>query len=502
MIDTIVIRIHNISEKERLIARLLKTTSGFNRETVDISEREYGRYTMLKNASLVGLGKNMTSHRNRLYVKSSSYYLNYLIDMDRNFIEFNFSIPKYKYGTNVVQFVQHFTARDFMITRNSGFNFNLNSTFKRLHSFLKKFFDLELDEDLEAWRQDVEIHRFDLCFNQVFIDKQEALAYLRHQKGIKQHYERMEGKKHQYDTSIYLPGRYFTCKIYHKGSEFHAGGGDATNLNRMNKKLKYKRFDIDKIGNFADRILRYEIEFKNTGLNYLYKSYIFRKNDLVFKKLKKANKRVETAWKKKDSVKLYENEDSLKIRNHKDWRIWERDSELYKQMVSQSSQFMLGVDRDSQLSSIKDIASEYNDSHTKVRVLKRALFSEDLLELCFDKFKKFFKKNQLGARVSISNLQREIDTYNARMKMLKGYGEKGSPKRISAIQKYLTYAQTYSEKVMIANKMYSRQAIYNMKKSLKELGYKEVPITAFDYKHDNTFEKYHNFMIDTNLCKR
>ena len=85
--------------------------------------------------------------------------------------------------------------------------------------------------------------------------------------------------------------------------------------------------------------------------------------------------------------------------------------------------------------------------------------------------------------------------------MLKIWGEKASPKRISAIKKYLAYTLTFSEKQMIRDKMYSRQAIYNMKKSLKELGYKQMPVTAFDYRHDNTFETYHQFMIQTNLCR-
>ena len=502
MIDTIVIRIHNISEKERLVARLLKPQTGYTMETVDINEREFGRYTMLKNASLVGIGKNMTSHRNKLYVKSSSYYVNYLINADQNFIEFNFSIPKYKWGTNVVQFVQHFTHPNFGLTRNSDYDYNLRGTRKRLLSFLKHFFEYELHQDIAKWERDIEIHRFDICFNQIFVDKQEALAYLSHQKGIKQHYERMASKKMQFETSIYLPGRYFTCKIYHKGEEFYCGDGDATHLNRINKKLKYKKFDVDKIGDFADRILRYEIEFKNTGLNYLYKSHIFRKDDKVFKKLKKAHKRVTSAWKKKDSIDPYQREYSRRVRNHENWRVWERDAELYGQMVSQSSAFTLGVGPYEEQSNIHDVESEYNDKHTKVRIKKRALFSEELLNLCFDKFRQFFRKNQLTARVGIDNLQHKIDEWNTRIKMLKGYGENGSAKRISAIHKYLGFAQIYTEKTMIANKMYSRQAIYNMKKSLKELGYSKMPITSFDYKHDNTFETYHQFMIETNLCRR
>ena len=502
MIDTIVIRIHHISEKERLIARLLRPQTGFTMETVDIAEREYGRYTMLKNAALVGLGKNMTSHRNRLFVKSSAYYVSYLINTANNFIEFNFSIPKYKFGTNVVQFIQHFTHKDFMITRNSGFEFNLVRTRTRLLSFLKNFFDKELGEDLSKWERDVEIHRFDLCFNQIFDDKHDALKYLSHQKGIKQRYERIASKKMEFETSIYLPGKYFTCKIYHKGSEFYAGDGDATHLNRVNKKLKFQKFDIDKIGDFADRILRYEIEFKNTGLNYLYKNYIFRKDDKVFKRLKKAYKRVTSAWKKKDSLDPYQRKYSQKVRNHADWRVWERDAELYGQMVSQSSAFMLDVDTYAAQSNNHDVESEYNDRHTKVRVKKRAPFSDELLKLCFDKFRKFFTKNQLSGRVRIDNLQRQIDNYNLRARNLKKLGEKASPKRISAIRKYLEYAQTHSEKTMIKNKMYSRQAIYNMKKSLKDLGYARMPITSFDYKHDNTFETYHQFMIETNLCRR
>ncbi len=503
MIDTIVIRIHNIDKKERLIARLLSVNSGFTRESLDIKEHDAMRYTMLKNAALVGNGQNFTSHRNKLFIRSSSYEVNYIIDASNNYVEFNFSIPKYKFGTNVVQFIQHFTHKDFMLGRNSSFEFNLRGTRRRLLSFLKNFFERELYQNIEDWERDIEINRFDICFNQIFETKDEAQKYLAHQKGIKQHYERIVSKKMEFESTIYLPGKNFTCKIYHKGLEFWSADGDAAQLRRVNRKLKVKKFDIDKIGAFADRILRYEIEFKATGLNYLYKQNIFRKADPVFKILKKSHKYVENVWKKMDSLDSYQRKFSVRARSLPSWKKKENEAKLYTQMISQSTKFMLAVGDLSTISSRQDRECEYNDRHTKVRVNKFALFSEELMDLAFETFRKFFNKNQLTEKVSVDNLQVSVNNYNERVAALKRFGEKNvQEKKLSAVKKYLQLRGLYSEKVLITNCMYSSRQIYRYKKILKELGYKSLPITNFTFKKDNTFETYHQIMIQSNLCRK
>ncbi len=307
----------------------------------------------------------------------------------------------------------------------------------------------------------------------------------------------------QFETSVYLPGKYFTCKIYHKGTEFHCAEGDRVKLERWNKILKCQRFNVEDIGNFADKILRYEVEFKGTGLNYLFKQYIFRKNDSTFKRLKKSYRRVDKAWKSIDCLDGYQQKRGKMIREHRDWKLWQNEAQLYEQMISQSSRFMLDINASSAKSNSRDIDSEYNERHTKVRIDKHALFSPELMELCFKKFRQFFWKNQLGPRVSISNLEYKVNDFNTRIRNLRRLGEKkGHEIRANALAKFLSFNALFSEKVMISNKMYSRTQIYDNKKTLKALGYAVIPATSFEYKHDNTFETYHNYMIRSNLCKR
>lgn len=72
---------------------------------------------------------------------------------------------------------------------------------------------------------------------------------------------------------MYTTQRY-SEKIYHKGSEYKKN--DLKHHRRINNEKGVQIFNIEKIQDFADRILRYELTLRNEELNYLFKTNLFR----------------------------------------------------------------------------------------------------------------------------------------------------------------------------------------------------------------------------------
>lgn len=101
MIDTIVIRVHDIEKNHLLMNNILKENF------VQAKTRYTSGETLDKKAILYGdTGKVLPiSIHTTMNIPSSHYTLNLRPNFDRDFIEFNFSIPKFVYSTNVLQFV-------------------------------------------------------------------------------------------------------------------------------------------------------------------------------------------------------------------------------------------------------------------------------------------------------------------------------------------------------------------------------------------------------------
>src|SRR5690606_14776256 len=110
------------------------------------------------------------SIRNSVYNASSHYNLSYHANYERDYLEFNFSIPKYIYGTNVFQFTDHSEI-------------NVAHTWTKFQNFLNKFLN-DIFPVIPSY-SDIEVNRIDMCINQIFESKKDALKFLEHQKTIK-----------------------------------------------------------------------------------------------------------------------------------------------------------------------------------------------------------------------------------------------------------------------------------------------------------------------------
>lgn len=220
-----------------------------NEQTQAVSTLTEDEFLQIKN------NKNLSEHyqiRNRMHfiqegevkeinmkikgkyrVPSSFSDVVFNINENGSYIDFEFSIPKYLYGHNLAEFVPQVGSS---LHKREGirlttFKGQKKYVFKRLEKFIDKFFfDLCSFFKVETMPDNnyIEIRRVDLCYNQYFKTKGDALLYLEEQKKINLIRQRENSKIAQnYETSISYVGTggsYF--KIYHKGSEYSKSGGD------------------------------------------------------------------------------------------------------------------------------------------------------------------------------------------------------------------------------------------------------------------------------------
>ncbi|MGV3540957.1 MAG: hypothetical protein ACO1OQ_14175, partial [Rufibacter sp.] len=112
MIDTVVLRIHNLRSKyEQLVKEMnLQKNSGFKVSKASIETAEFerlrnighGMRTIIDFVEINKTGEFLTrSEHSKKLTASHHYAFVYRVDYEKDFIEFNFSLPKYKFGTNI-----------------------------------------------------------------------------------------------------------------------------------------------------------------------------------------------------------------------------------------------------------------------------------------------------------------------------------------------------------------------------------------------------------------
>src|SRR6202008_68276 len=90
--------------------------------------------------------------RSSIYIASSHYSVSYQYNLANDYIDFNLSVPKALYGTNIIQFVKYYSQDSDVI-------------YKALLDFVKYFIDKYLIEPVSLL--DIELTRLDFCYNQL-----------------------------------------------------------------------------------------------------------------------------------------------------------------------------------------------------------------------------------------------------------------------------------------------------------------------------------------------
>lgn len=317
------------SEKSDDDFLITKTSKKLNEHYLSLDKVSYIHDKVVKDRNLKANGKYR--------VTSSEHNVVFSINIDAGYVEFNINIPKYLFGHNLAQFVPQIHSKFFQSNKGDFNQWRVQKSYlyDRIHDFLDAFFtdllhhfELELMPDYDY----IEVNRIDICYNQFFKTKEEALMYLDEQKKIHKKRTRINSKKvSDYDTSIAFEtkdGSYF--KIYHKGSEYiNVKHGDFKKHEAINKayisnkskytenpifrnhnKMIFKMFQNDTLGKIfdfpeelkpivkdttnsiykdlpyntmflkkeMDKVLRYEISIKSKSLARIYKSKIFRQH--------------------------------------------------------------------------------------------------------------------------------------------------------------------------------------------------------------------------------
>ncbi len=439
MIDTIVIKLHHVSKytltKTKFEADSIKgeTTVLVNDDTGLLDTNTKVRAIMYHDSdSIIPLTK-----RSNYLIPSSHYLLSYFYKVTDDSVEFNFSIPKYLFGTNIFQFVPYFDQSS-------------DSCFQYFKEFIQDFITSFFPEKIDL--SDIELNRIDLCYNQFFQSKNDALRYLDAQKELLVKYARSSKNKFKtWDTSfMYVTGRY-SFKIYHKGEEFKKK--DKMELIKRNP----KGYNIADLGELSDRILRYEITFRKSMLNYLFKDS--KMEDIYF---------------------------PFNLSNHDETaRFRARNKQHFEYCIDfqkNSKTFFLNVDP---WNGVVNMFAE---------------FDKQLFGLCFDFFWNYVNKFQLEPKKSIKEIQENIDQMNADVELKNKFNRKqDQTKEKSRLTMLALLAQEYPMETLRTMQIIPQSTYYRYMKELKQIGViteNRMPVSVpkpsldyLDYKY--YFGRYH-----------
>jgi hypothetical protein len=504
MIDTIVLRVHDLKKHSDMVHFMNLNFKGTSKNTIQIDKTEYeniAKSPFMDEKHIIDYFRNDKTGTHLVRYKSQErlnnsghYYFHAFENRDRNFLEFNFSIPKYKYGTNVLMLVQHFWDRDFQYHNCQLLDYNLKKSYDFLINFIGMFFKAEFIDCPVDYRC-VEVNRIDLCYNQVFDSKRHALEYLEYQKQIRRKNSRTDSNSfREYETSLMYVTKRYSLKVYHKGTEYTKH--DKKEHVRINNEKGREVFNIEGLQQFADKILRYEVTFRDTMLSYLYNHKIFRKRCTVHQTNYMLFKAVEAAKLKNDRIAVKNGTFSDVTQKHRfmtnnPYRLISKESNLvFKRMTK-----LLNRNREFILATTPQI-DEFNTKTVGLTSFEpRALFSRSLFIECAIFFKAFVKEFQVTEKPSECAVSDRIDEYNS-----KNYYK--LPK--NEMVKFYVMLQKFSFEEIKKKGLYSKATFFRYKSRFEKIGITKNNVMAYDFINVPTdLSQYHSqIMFNKSLFKK
>lgn len=476
MIDTVVLRVHDLQRHLSLVewldrqhkqtdtqAKTIRMERFTDQDEFTVQQKILHRTSILYHDS----GEiHEVAHFNQL--KSSHYLIAYKIDYKRQFVEFNLSVPKYVFGTNIYHFNTPPTSRRYVNVEHSTIEKNLEEAHARLVAFLDHFFAHEfgaIGADIDRYL--VEINRLDICFNQVFAKKEDALDYFAQLVKLKRKGARQgTNYSRNWRTTIMYKTQRFSMKVYHKGTEF--AKNDAKQLRQLNE--RGANFDVQHYQDFADGMLRYEMTFRSSYMSYLYLNKIFRKRCHIWQHAKKLFKQ----W-----------------RNHQDkpgfiqWRKTlsvddVRHIDYYRNRITKSKDFYLRVDRDTLAYDQQTDEYEFNRVASQDQYWTYpALFSARLVRLMGRRFLKELKEFELNVKKDSRTVLASLEKHNSEVKQARAVrrmhghndvGDTGRKISVSKIRALTKLLETHTFEEIEAANLFERRTWYNLRQDLAMLG--------------------------------
>ncbi len=475
MIDTVEFRVHDLKKHLRVVqwldrqmTRTGKTISKVEDDEVWTVEQKVNFRTLIKYHDTGN--EHTVAHFNEL--RSDHYSIAYKIDYIRDFVSFNVSVPKYIFGTNILLYNRPPQDKNYSYVHHSTIERNLHEAYKRLFRFFNRFFTVQFGEIEIDWK-DVEINRIDICYNQMFDSKESAFDYLNQLRKLKKKYARNSTNySRDWKTSIVYKTERYSFKVYHKGTEF--AKNDARKLREVNDAGK-GRFDVDYYQKFADRILRYELTFRNSQLSYLYMNHLFRPDCYIWKEGVKFWKTAKAKKADKENYMAYR----AGLETHEKHAI-----DYVNSMINKVKKFYLEGNPKSERFDLETDEGKFLAYPVKKeRFNQAALFSPELFALLGKQFTTLLSEFKLSvhqtshdvlARLKIHNddIDRNRDQLE-RMKiptgdpLYKGVGRKISESKIKMLLRLLE-SETFEE--IEESNYFEAKTWYNHRTDLKKLG--------------------------------
>jgi hypothetical protein len=558
MIDSIQIRLHNLQRYKHLLTYLLdNSVKDMYQESATAPGEGQDKRFFLKIVEYKSEGRSLVFSTGQK-LTSSHYTLGWKLPVGEQSttVDFNFSIPKLIYGTNIIQFVPHKTEFNspgyFDFSLDHDYKANQEIAYKRLMIFLRKFFKYftpfgETIIDLN----DIEIRRIDICWNQYFNGKKDALDYLNYQKRIKKKHLRITSKNQKsYATSVFFATRDYAAKIYHKGSEYRSSTGERKHHLKANRLIKANKgkllrslvspkrdilFDVVKLGEHADKILRYEISFRSAYLSKIFRRKVFRYRDEAWQKrmiqwrechriCQYATGNVSLSNEKREFwLSVFLGRVNM---NNENTRQWAKEKQYNYSYIDLSKGLQKDdrkfydwwlKKRDHAVSFRMEISEE---DQKKNRYGKRlydysngiedfpfeARFSPKLLRECFRVFDDFREHFQVREKTNLSDAQRQLDLYNKNIDALnkmEGPGDKTEKKKVlfRGAKSILKHLEHDTLDGLVEKGIICRKTAYNYEKKFETLNFNFHTGSIYEIWKDMGFEEYHRSLCHEGLEK-
>lgn len=500
MIDTVEFRIHDIKLHLSLAQYLDRKQAGSGKSITmrDSAEEDFTVMQKLVHKTYIMYhdtgSLHQVAHFNEL--KSSHYTIAYKIDYLRDFISFNVSIPKYVYGTNILLYNTPPTSKKFDYSRHSSIKKNLREAYKRLFHFFNKFVTAEFGE-ISILPEFIEINRVDLCYNQVFDSKADALSYLNQIRKLKKRYARSASNySRDWQTSIMYKTDRYSFKVYHKGAEFKKN--DSKKLRELNE--TGAGFDVPYYQSFADNILRYEMTFRNSHISYLYMNKLFRADCYIWQAGLKLWKQAKA--KKVDATKYLQFRASLTNEE-------KRLIDYVNSFINKTKNFYLMATPAGERFDLETDPDRFNQwPGRKLDFYAASLFSPDLFDvMCsaflsiLDEFKLDVKEDATTILNKLAERNRYIDSSRATAKaagvgpensLFSELGRKINMTKIRVVLGMLE-GSTYEE--IEASGTFSPRTWYNIRKDLATLGVSQTALASTMNQADFDLRRYNSELL-------
>lgn len=492
MVDTLVLRVHDLRKHKELVKYVNMHFKGTEKYTSEIPKKKMDelRKQNVDEKEIIDyfrtsrIGTHLIRYKRQKKVNNSgNYFFQAYENKDRDFLEFSFSIPKYIYGTNIFQFVSHIWHKSFVYYQNSKLKFNLNTSFERLIRFIQIFFKTEFI-DIPISFENVEINRIDLCFNQIFRDQKSALEYLEFQKQLRKKHSRIDGdNSRDWATSMMYITKRYSAKIYHKGSEFRKH--DKNELKKINREKGHNYFKVDELEKLADRILRYEITFRQKMMSDLYNTKIFRRNCPIHRRYMKIYKKVDLLYQKNQRIAerishfVFEKSKNKFIDRNPYFKPSREEKLIYKhiqKLINRNRTFMMKTNNNTSLFNSETSRDSYFDPRAK---FSKAVFNE-LAKF----FQSFIFEFQVKEKPPISAVCALIEDYNDR-----NYNKLP----LNEMKKFYALLLDKSFEQIKSLNLYSRATFYRYKKRFEMVGITEKHLIPYCLvKASTDFSEYHS----------